>query len=67
MGRQARGLRGNLLNDGDTVYAYDQANCLIGTTLSGLTTQFGHDSRGVCTLAPHRLVRLVKYKLIGVT
>ena len=38
---------GNLLADGSATYAYDFANRLISTTLSGVNTQFGYNGDGV--------------------
>lgn len=38
---------GNLLNDGSTLYRYDQANRLISTTVSGVTTLFNYNGDGV--------------------
>jgi hypothetical protein len=42
-----RGLRGNLTNNGSTLYRYDQANRMISTTLSGATTLFNYNGDGV--------------------
>jgi uncharacterized protein RhaS with RHS repeats len=38
---------GNLLADGSAVYAYDFANRLISTTLSGVNAQFGYNGDGI--------------------
>ncbi len=37
---------GNLTNDGSTLYRYDQANRLISTTLSGVTSLYAYNGDG---------------------
>lgn len=37
---------GNLLTDGNAVYAYDFANRLISTTIASVNTQFGYNGDG---------------------